>query len=379
MAKRGAIILLAGLVGMAGMVLVAPVLLVVPLLAMPVLGAVLVWFGWHGQADFSEPRCVGCGYDLRTANFASGAPGTCPECGADLGQRGAVRFGAHRRRPGLIVAGAALCLPLVLAVPGAALFWVSAGVVSSTTHGPAANQGKPAAQLVTDLATTAGEPWTWQELERRYRAGQLTDAEVAQAIDALIDHLHRQHSRGEAVWPLHWTRTFLGLAIEGDRIDASQFDRLVEAYFGEEPSVRMDSPERRGQRIMFEVDYGGPRDLPGTKLVKHVREIRVNGEAIPLASVTDMLVGTLSDHPGFLSRGRIEGIVVQLTLDLPPGEHEITFVVDVGLLRDNAPLTGPSDRPGPAAGWVDPIHVWEVEQTVTVVATEEEVVTKGGD
>src|SRR5437773_4249665 len=64
----------------------------------------LAWFGLRGRAVDDHPHCRECGYDL-FGRPASG--GVCPECGAELNRRGAVRFGERRRRWSAIAAAVA--------------------------------------------------------------------------------------------------------------------------------------------------------------------------------------------------------------------------------------------------------------------------------
>ena len=78
------------------------VLIWIPLL---VGGMALVVFGLRGRIVGTEPRCVGCGYDL------SGGDGVRLSGVRELGHSGAVRIGRQMRRRATIGLGVALCLP----------------------------------------------------------------------------------------------------------------------------------------------------------------------------------------------------------------------------------------------------------------------------
>src|SRR3954466_13422186 len=76
------------------------------------LGFFLLWQGLRGSYSDDHPHCRKCGYDLY--GLASGSR-LCPECGAELRRRGAIRIGVPRRRWGLVVV-AALCGALAYGV-----------------------------------------------------------------------------------------------------------------------------------------------------------------------------------------------------------------------------------------------------------------------
>src|SRR5690606_234110 len=85
------------------------------LLLIVIAAAVLIVRGLLGVQLFTEPRCMKCGYDLRKTRFEDEGSRGCPECGADLNQPKAVKFGKRQRKPKLIVAGLAVgVLPIVL-------------------------------------------------------------------------------------------------------------------------------------------------------------------------------------------------------------------------------------------------------------------------
>src|SRR5438477_1788271 len=83
-------------------------------------GVWLIRRGWLGRRIDDHPLCRRCGFDL----YAKPETSTrCAECGADLGIARAIRIGHRRRRAVWIATGAALFLPLIVAL-GASLFGV---------------------------------------------------------------------------------------------------------------------------------------------------------------------------------------------------------------------------------------------------------------
>ncbi|MEX0655405.1 MAG: hypothetical protein WD534_03265 [Phycisphaeraceae bacterium] len=346
---------------------------VVLVLVFPV-GVWLFWWGWRGRPQFGEPRCGKCGYDLRTVSYTDGAPKQCPECGADLGGRGAVRFGTHRRRPAWMIAGAVLAMPLLLAVVvgGGLLSWsytVRSSVSSSHTaqiNNPAANRSKATAQLITDLATTADEPWTWQELERRHDAGNLSPAEVEGAVAALIAHLQARHATApHSHQPLHWVDTFLQKVRQSGELTDRQLGELYEAFYGPAPEILIRPLARPGQRHRFTVSYERHWNLPGVKLVYALREVRREGQPLPMTDIGS------NQHPDERSTTGSGYVRSHVPLDLPPGEYELVFVVDAGVMAERTPFAGRGGMPGQAARWVSPAHVWTYEVPVTVRLVEE--------
>src|SRR5688572_23077442 len=76
-------------------------------------GLIVLLRGLRGRPMLTPPKCAKCGYDIRT--FSGEAPTLCSECGADLTQTYAIRWGDKQRRPRLIWLGAImLVLPVLL-------------------------------------------------------------------------------------------------------------------------------------------------------------------------------------------------------------------------------------------------------------------------
>src|SRR5437867_4481083 len=139
-------------------------------ITLALLAAALLWLGVRGRAVDDHPHCRRCGYDL-FGLAAGGAGGVCPECGANLRQRGAVRVGVRRRRRGLI-ALAIFCGVLSFSLgparnlvwrelvgrPAAFAYAVRAGdagaVEEHLTARPRLVKLRPAGQSLLDLAVS---------------------------------------------------------------------------------------------------------------------------------------------------------------------------------------------------------------------------------
>ena len=141
-----------------------------------VLGVLTIVVGMRGRLN-EHPVCRKCGFDL----FGTLPDrGTCPECGADLGNAGSVRVGERRRRP-RVVAGGVLILGMGLAIGGAAGWGAATGFDWNTV--------KPSWLLVRQMP--AAEAFTQtaiaKELSGRMAKGSLPAGAARAAIDRALD------------------------------------------------------------------------------------------------------------------------------------------------------------------------------------------------
>lgn len=308
------------------------------IVALPLLvaGLILIWQGWRGRPDFREPHCKKCDYDLRGLDWLS-EKRVCPECGSDLTQSGAVLFGRYKRSPRRMAVGAGtVCLAFLLPV--------AVVVVGRTLQSRGGVRVRSNQAIIANLASTAVQPWDWQELETRYQADQLSKEEVAAAIEQLIIHLKNRPAGQHG--PLPWLDSFFKLAMSRKAISQEQLARLCDSFYGSTPEMRMRSRVRQGKKLAFQFP-GRHGELPGTMSVTALRSIGVDGQPVKvkLKYAPD---SNIHYHSGRLHHS-LEG---EIENNLAPGKHEVRFVYDWGLLDEKAKLDPRyNGRPGQASRW----------------------------
>jgi hypothetical protein len=142
------------------------------LLSCMTLGMVLVVWGWRGKRLNRHPICRDCRFDLAGAPQGMQA---CPECGAGLLRRRAVRNGRRRKRWIVLALGSALAVAPALLVAALALAVVA---------GENLNTYKPTRMLIWE-ARKAGDPQSAaiaSELWERYRTRRLSADEAARVV-----------------------------------------------------------------------------------------------------------------------------------------------------------------------------------------------------
>lgn len=141
-------------------------------LTIPV-GFLLLSLGFSGREDVGVPLCGKC----RHALPPDATPDRCGECGAWL-RSGVqvVRDGRPVRKPGFIVAGAAI---LVLYL--GSLSWNMLGLSSVL----------PNATLIAWAATGTGDSETWAEITRRASSGRLSATELDELASIAIAAIGR--------------------------------------------------------------------------------------------------------------------------------------------------------------------------------------------
>jgi hypothetical protein len=317
-----------------------------------IIGTVLIWQGFRGRPQLTEPRCRGCGYDVRGLNWMA-AGRLCPECGSDLSQPDAVRFGKYKRRPRRMIAGAGVFALGILVPMGV--------VILQSLNRSGAITIESNASIIANLATTIDQPWDWQKLEDRYRRGQLPNEEAADAVDQFIAHLQSNPGKQGDWFP--WLDGFFKTLLANDVISAEQLERLLNAYYGPSPEVRIRTRISQGKPLSYEIGSIGARDLPGIKQVLALREVTVDGEPVEMSTKYH---DEIRPHRDF-SAGRHDEIKARITTPLSPGKHEIRFEFDRALLPENAKIDPRHNgRPGQADIWPTPLVQQSVTTTVNV-------------
>ena len=139
-----------------------------------IVGVALLAIGLRGRRIDDHPLCRRCGYDLT----GGGSVGRCPECGADLARRRAVRVGHRARQSGLVVMGIVLLLPSAAAL--------AVGSVARA-RGVDPTPFKPAWWLRRDLnGGPALRDRALAELTARVAVGRLPPAQTTAVADRAL-------------------------------------------------------------------------------------------------------------------------------------------------------------------------------------------------
>ncbi|NLE57757.1 MAG: hypothetical protein GX616_05305, partial [Planctomycetes bacterium] len=324
-----------------------------------IVGVIFIYRGIRGVPVLSDPKCTRCGYDLRWIKPDVNV--VCPECGSDLTVRRAIRFAEYQRRPRSILVGLGLIVAVFVVPAGLRFLLVRSRVPPMT---PASRGSLPTSTLITNLATTASQPWDWRELEQRLNAGQLSKQDTAAAIDQLIKHMQTKPNGWRQ--PLPWCDRFVSAADKAGFISDEQFGRLAQAFYGARPDVKARSRLRQGQPFTFELGYGTGWSLPGLKLVTALSRTRLEG-AGELGVSDPFRDDRKPADPDELSGTGPWSIRGRVLADLPPGKHNLVLEVDAGLIDESRPFkTDNVDKPGQAKRWPKTRCRWNTTVTVPV-------------
>lgn len=342
------------------------ILIALAFIVFSVAGLACLVIGLRGRAVFSAPTCAKCGYDLRAMNFMSADIATCPECGAKLDTPRAVSFGRLQRWRGMIVAGI-----VMLVLPWLSLLLLIPTMRSARGMGPAASASLSNQALLAKLPTTIDEPWDWRELERRLAAGTLSTTEAESAIAALTTRLVAQRAKGQPTTYLPWSGSFVKAALQLQGFDAKRKQAFLQAFHGV-PKVTMRKVMRQND-LRVQVQYS-TSDFEGMQSCWVLNKVVADG-ATPMTVKDRYRNGP--DHPDMRSGSeRYSHHEWQLAEPLSPGEHELVFVFDMGVVPAGAQFRGMDGRPGSAEKWPSPVAQWQetITHKINVVAQDQPLV-----
>lgn len=333
-----------------------------------VLACWLIVVGIRGRVQLSAPHCRRCGHDLRRAD---GVHLTCPECGLDLrkGSGARVRFGRTKRRPLLVVLG----LVALFLGPSLALTGLRSGIALAhrieidrqVKQGQklveedlaSASNGTVLAALVTQRYDDA----VWNEVERRRVAGDLDDADVRDAVHAVLEKAEESFGDGFST----------GRAVrEAWRTAGILDDDDLERFALAEIDAYLSAPFRvhAGEEIPFKVGRGR------SGAMMRVVAARVGDVDLPMRFAEDDAdAAVVPASSPRIRRAQPSGPqnLGWLRMDLPPGRHELAIVLELAV--DAAP--GRDDAP-PSSEWsaMYEIETRELRWTFEVVPDDEPVV-----
>jgi hypothetical protein len=219
------------------------------------------------------PVCAHCQKRLDDLEYEKTS---CPGCNADLSQSMAITLAPRSRtRYGLLAIG------LVFLITPAAGFFAAYVIVPS---------GKPIKaltnrRLIEDrLPPGIDQPWVWNELEQRVKAGRLSRTEVNMILSELVTHLHGSQAN-PSLRSLPWQRKFLQEASQAQLIDPHVAVNLCDAYHA--PVM----PKLSLQRNRLDAGWADVTlwirsqiirqfDELGVELKWEIKEIRIAGQAM---------------------------------------------------------------------------------------------------
>jgi len=323
-----------------------------------IIGFVLLIRGIRGRLELSEPVCAKCRYDLRAhilSQVLTEMPAACPECGSDLRKPRSVRFGQFRKSPRMIRWGAC-----VLAIP---LMFVAA-TFTQEMMGIRWSDWEPDNWIIARLDRTADTPGDWNKLEQRFRRGALSQSEIEAAIDKLINHVLTRKNRNA---PLTWADQFLQPVEASGAVSPEQIGRLCEAFYGEDPTIKLPARIRAGSTLSFFIWMTQHWNLPGKRSVAALRQVRLNNGDILLARSNEDNDRSRPPNPAFLSTDRSTTITGTISDPIGPGRYEITFVIDFGVFKEPVSFRADRGKPGQKSQWPVAVHTWTTEVTVPLI------------
>lgn len=223
-----------------------PLFFVFPLLAMLamlVLGVAMLVRGWRGRKVGSDPHCKRCGFNL------IGLPPDstrCSECGADVGERGAIVHGHRTRRVGMMIAGACVALiPLLI-------FGTLAVSMARSTD---LNELKPLWWLKRDADSTnvSTRLAAFREMQNRVGNGSLHGSALRSLVASILT---RQADLNEK-WDTGWGDLFEAARKRPDTVSDAQWATYAQNAVKNAISLRARPRVRRGDPVPYEFRIGG--------------------------------------------------------------------------------------------------------------------------
>jgi len=174
------------------------------------------------------------------------------------------------------------------------------------------------------------QPWVWNELTARLRAGSLTQQEADDAVKQLISHMTAKCPNG---WdqPLRWQGEFVKSATQVGNISEPLLLALCDAFYGKKPVIPPLPRIREGkQGLSIQVRYGNTwsdESQLGLELLWQVDRVLLDGKPLDVQETSKSNYEWSCYHDGCL----------------PAGGHEITIELECAYV-DYRRLLGLSAR-----------------------------------
>jgi len=222
-------------------------LLIGTLLAITVLSAVVFLWAWRGKRINDHPICRRCGFDL----VGNAKADTCPECGATLTRKSAIRRGERRQRKRWLAVAIAV---LLLSISGGALkLWSTLGNAAAQRWLPVAVLRWEAHRDGTQMVAAA-----LHELDRRLNAGQLSKQQTAVVAD---DALAAQANR-KRPWDSAWA-SFIEDAHDQGVLTKARWRAYGKNLLSRPLKLLVRARVQQGNPLEVAVKYG-PARMAGT-------------------------------------------------------------------------------------------------------------------
>lgn len=332
-------------------------------------GLVLAVIGFRGRPVFTTPRCARCQYDLRTLNFLEGTADRCPECGSELGIAGNVSFGRLKGWPKMIIWGL-LMMILPWGLLFAAFFAIRPTTVMVAGGSPIPSASTSTATLLAGLPSTIDQPWNWQELERRLKIpGTLSTAEVDQALAALSADVTAKRAKGQPVTWLPWSGSFVANVLKVSAGSPEAREAFLQVYFAESPTVAFRDRVRVNTPLLVRLSRRHDANLNDVTQCWALRSVQVDGKTMLRPEDRYNSNTPTASHPDRFSSQQASNIDLKLPQTLAPGEHELLFTFDLGIVSNPVTFRGLDGRPGTFDKWPNPLSHWQatVKHKLTVV------------
>jgi len=266
------------------------------------LGLWLLRIGLWPRRKGDTPHCRTCDYNLTGLTSDR-----CPECGTGL-DAAMVVIGSRRRRPGLAVAGAVMCLPALacLALQAVRVNWYGL---------------RPTAWVIGDAQSSgmAAANRAWRELDRRDQKGSLKPSHRGRLIEA---GLREQGAATPGPCMAEFVE-YLGKCYAAGLLSETQRTAFFQQGMAHSLAVR--PRVRAGRKIPF--TWQTQMRLPYPRFWRRM----TGGDTL----IDGVLVGS-GAHFGSKGRGQTLGSGGQAVGCDVPGRHMLKIVARVALYEGDA-------------------------------------------